>query len=172
MQLTKAILALALAVSPILAAPTEVGEEIANTNVEARAVKTVVCTPDKNESGVKTFEVDVAKAEALAKKIGWKTDPSKSDYPHPFGDKEKLWVNIPLEANKCNSKTRMLEYPVYWTNSKVKEWDPTKKKKDQTKTPIRIVYSNLNGALHYCGAMIHKKVDKDGSGSGDFKLCQ
>lgn len=38
MQLTKAILALALVVSPILAAPTEVGEGSVNTNVEARAV--------------------------------------------------------------------------------------------------------------------------------------
>ena len=38
MQLTKAILALALVVSPILAAPTDVGEEIVNTNLEARAV--------------------------------------------------------------------------------------------------------------------------------------
>lgn len=38
MQLTKAILALALVVSPILAAPTEVGEGNVNTNVEARAV--------------------------------------------------------------------------------------------------------------------------------------
>ncbi|KAE8158961.1 Ribonuclease/ribotoxin [Aspergillus tamarii] len=171
MQLTKAILALALVVSPILAAPTDVGEEIVNTNLEARAAK-VVCKPDVNESNVKKFEVDVAKAEALAKKIGWTTDSTMSDYPHPFGDKEKLWEKIPLEANKCNSKTRMLEYPVYWTTSKAKEWDPAKKKKDQQKTPIRLVYSNLNGALHYCGAMIHKKVSKDFSGSDDFKLCQ
>ncbi|GMF76477.1 unnamed protein product [Aspergillus oryzae] len=150
MQLTKAILALALVVSPILAAPTEVGE---------------------GSSGVK-FEVDVKAAKALAQKIGWTTDSTKSDYPHPFGDKEKLWAHIPLEANKCNSKTRMLEYPVYWTKSKVKEWDPSKKKKEQQKTPIRIVYSNLNGALHYCGTMIHKTVAKDFGGSGDFKLCQ
>ncbi|EIT83062.1 mitogillin family ribonuclease Hirsutellin [Aspergillus oryzae 100-8] len=171
MQLTKAILALALVVSPVLAAPTEVGEGSVNTNVEARAVDTVSCTPDQNQSGVK-FEVDVQAAKALAQKIGWTTDSTKSDYPHPFGDKEKLWAHIPLEANKCNSKTRMLEYPVYWTKSKVKEWDPSKKKKEQQKTPIRIVYSNLNGALHYCGAMIHKTVAKDFGGSGDFKLCQ
>ncbi|KAE8141818.1 Ribonuclease/ribotoxin [Aspergillus pseudotamarii] len=170
MQLTKAILALALIVSPIFAAPTDVGEEIVSTKLEARSPK-VVCKPEKNASNVKEFEVDVTEAEKLAKKIGWKTDPTKSDYPHPFGDKEKLWANIPLEANKCNSKTRMLEYPVYWTTSKTKEWDPKKKKKEQNKTPIRIVYSNLNGALHYCGAMIHETVSKDFSGSGDFILC-
>ncbi|KAE8382367.1 Ribonuclease/ribotoxin [Aspergillus bertholletiae] len=171
MQLTKAILAVALVVSPVFAAPAEAGSEIVNLNLEARAAKTVTCTPEKNLSGV-DFKVDVAKAQALAKKIGWTTDSSMSDYPHPFGDKEKLWEKIEAEAGKCNSKTRMLEYPVYWTKSKAKEWDPKKKKKDQQKTPIRIVYSNLNGALHYCGAMIHKQVDKEYSGSGDFVLCK
>ncbi|EAW11905.1 putative mitogillin family ribonuclease Hirsutellin [Aspergillus clavatus NRRL 1] len=167
MHFTKTILAVALAfaVSPIAAAPA--GAESA---IEARA-NTVTCkTTLSGKAKSYTVSVDTAKSEAI--KIGFTHGSSKSDYPHPYGDKEKLWAKDVNEQGKCNSKKNMLEYPIYWVGSKDTAWKPDEKKNKQNSTPIRVVYSNLNGVVHYCGVMIHEKVDAKNSGSGDFVLCK
>jgi len=161
MQFTKAFLALAIVAAPILAAPAAVAEN----GLEARAT-TVTCNPSKNSSPAKPFKVDVNDAKAQAKIAGFTA--GKSGDPHGYGNGDGITWGV----DNCDRKKNPLhEYPIFWVGSEQKEWEKDTRSKSQQRTPIRVVYANVNGAIVYCGIMTHSVVDKEYQGSKAFEKC-
>ena len=67
-------------------------------------------------------------------------------YPHLFNNNEGISWGVHL----CDSGNNpVYEYPVYRDNSG--SWEKNQSKKNQQKTPYRVVYANANGAAVLCG---------------------
>lgn len=63
--------------------------------------------------------------------------------------------------------------PIYWDALK-KEWKKDDPSKDQSKTPLRVVYFEDKGNSNrpkICGVMTHSKVDKNYQGKDFFQIC-
>ncbi|KAM5354692.1 hypothetical protein ACJ41O_001339 [Fusarium nematophilum] len=147
---------------PALAVPVE-----ANTvSLEARD-PFVFCKPKLNGKE-KSFKVDVAVAQAQARKAGLTT--GKSGDPHRYFNGDKLVFGV----NNCDKASAILwEYPIYWVEKKGVEWEKDVKTDKQRggSTPIRVVYSNSNGGIEYCGVMTHSTVNANNQGSAFFQKC-
>ncbi|KFY93359.1 hypothetical protein V500_03734 [Pseudogymnoascus sp. VKM F-4518 (FW-2643)] len=166
MHFTKAFLALALVAAPIFAAPAATVEDgVSAAPLEARNTF-VLCKPSKNTSGIKSFKVDIANAKAQGQSAGFKA--GKSGDPHGYNSGDGIVWGV---DNCDNKKNPLFEYPVFWDTAAQKEWKKGTKSKDQSKTPIRVVYANKNGGISYCGIMTHSEVDKTYQGKGFFEHC-
>ncbi|EGO22478.1 hypothetical protein SERLADRAFT_473356 [Serpula lacrymans var. lacrymans S7.9] len=166
MHFTKALLALALVAAPVFATPTAIVKD----SVEARAPSIsqtyVTCNPKTNTSPTKSFKVDVNNAQSQAKSAGFVA--GKSGDPHGYNSGD----GIKWGSNNCdNGKNPLFEYPVFWVGAKQKEWQKDTKTSGQEKTPIRVVYANVNGGIYYCGVMTHSEVDKNYQGKAFFEKC-
>ncbi|KAI0548485.1 Ribonuclease/ribotoxin [Xylaria curta] len=165
MQFSQGLVALFLFAVPALCAPVE-GNSITAADTLVSRATTVTCKPKSNKSKTKTFKVSVdnAKSQAQAVKFG----TGKSDYPHGFGNKEKINWGV----RECDdAKADLEEYPVFYNGAKQSEWMKDTKKSAQDKTPTRVIYANKSGAVVYCGIVIHETVGSDYAGSNDFLKC-
>nr|AJF93387.1 hirsutellin toxin [Hirsutella thompsonii]AJF93388.1 hirsutellin toxin [Hirsutella thompsonii] len=163
MKAFTAILASAALFATGLAAPAS--EATSVNSLEERA-PIVTCRP-KLDGREKPFKVDVATAQAQARKAGLTT--GKSGDPHRYfaGD------HIRWGVNNCDKADAILwEYPIYWVGKNA-EWAKDVKTSQQKggPTPIRVVYANSRGAVQYCGVMTHSKVDKNNQGKEFFEKC-
>ncbi|OAQ65109.1 hirsutellin A toxin [Pochonia chlamydosporia 170] len=151
--------------TPVLAGPVA---ELVENNLEERA-PFVNCRPRLNNAAgpIRNFQVDVAVAQAQARKAGFTT--GKSGDPHRYYNGDGLVFNI----YNCDKAGAMLwEYPIYWVGKNA-EWEKDTKTDRQPggPTPIRVVYANNNGGIVYCGVMTHSIVTNNNQGQGFFQLC-
>ncbi|KLU91503.1 hypothetical protein MAPG_10021 [Magnaporthiopsis poae ATCC 64411] len=157
--------ATAIFAGPALAGPVPVTE--VRSGLEQRAA-TVTCRPKlEGKNTVKTFTVDLARAESAARNAGLTT--GKSGDPHRYHNGDGLVFN----KNNCDKKDAILwEYPVYWEGIKG-DWQKDTKtdKQPNGPTPLRAVYANANGGIVFCGVMTHSTVTAKNQGKAFFQLC-
>ncbi|KAI9930628.1 hypothetical protein ASPWEDRAFT_182620 [Aspergillus wentii DTO 134E9] len=173
MRFIQSLLTLSLVAAPAFAAPiTESDNPISSTD-ETKPTKVlsprapfVTCTPKKNETKTK-FIVDVAVAEREMKEAGLVTD--KSGDPHHYGNFDGFHWGV----HECDDKKHQLwEFPIFWVGSKHR-WQKNQKTFMQAeKTPIRVVYADVNNTPHYCGIMIHETVKSNYQGTDHFEKCE
>lgn len=111
--------------------------------------------------------MDEAVARAQAKKAGLTT--GKSGDPHRYFNGDHIVFNV----HNCDKPGAILwEYPIYWVGKNF-EWQKDTKTDKQPggPTPIRVVYSNSNGGIEYCGTMTHAFVNAQNQGLGFFQRC-
>ena len=116
---------------------------------------------------MKSFTVSVDNAKSQASVAGFQSGTSGD--PHLYGNGD----NIIWGVYNCDSgKNSLSEYPVYWQKGGIQQqWQKDAKSKDQSKTPIRVVYANVDGGVVYCGIMTHSDVDRSYQGKGFFQQC-
>ncbi|KAL8364885.1 hypothetical protein RB595_003934 [Gaeumannomyces hyphopodioides] len=139
----------------------------APSKVEARA-PLVTCRPRlEGKTTVKTYTVDVARAQAQARVGGLTTGKSGDPHRYMNGD------NLRFGKNNCDKSGAILwEYPIYWEGVKG-DWQKDTKtdKQPNGATPIRTVYANVNGGIFFCGVMTHSTVTSNNQGKSFFQLC-
>ncbi|KAF7551739.1 hypothetical protein G7Z17_g4795 [Cylindrodendrum hubeiense] len=118
-------------------------------------------------TGTYYFSVSEAREEYNRVKglynAGTKTYPTKSGYPHEFGN----FGGIQFDDSACNSKrspVKIFEFPIFQRSSEghqASHYDANKKKDEQEGPgPCRVVFTAENG--HLCGVMCHKSMTPGG----------
>lgn len=131
--------------------------------------------------GSTTITSDVASA---AKAAGGTNTQTRSRFPHGFagysgngspGDHPHQGIQVIFYGAdpRCNAKqpddpnqSNLLEFPVFRSGQL---FDRDSRRDGGVLTPARVVY--LREDMTLCGVMTHAVQNPDGSGQGDFRVC-
>nr|WGM57858.1 hirsutellin [Culicinomyces clavisporus] len=147
--------------APVLAAPVEADAVTLDKRVEI-----VNCRPLHN-GRPKLFRVDVDVARAQARAAGLTTGRSGDPHRYFNGD------NLRFGVHNCDKRDAILwEYPIYWVGKNaVWQKDTRTDRQPGGPTPLRVVYSNSNGGVQFCGVMTHSVVNDQNQGLNFFQRC-